>query len=397
MKISAYIVLLFLLLFTSAVAQVNSDFARTVIDSANSKFAPDKRVALVRIEAIQSGDNLVLKGQTNIGDAKKFIMDELEKNNIDFEDSIKLLPEKELGDTIYGIVNLSVANIRSKPYHPAELATQALLGTPVKVLKYDDGFYLIQTPDGYISWVDSDGIVRVTKDELDNWLAKDKVLYIKECGFSFSGADSENKRVSDLVMGDLLVKTGEEGDFTRVSYPDGREAFIENDYLMDFNLWLDTVTASEENIVETAFNFMGIPYLWGGTSSKGMDCSGFTKTVYFMNGLVLPRDASQQVHTGELVDTQNGFGNLIPGDLLFFGRKATKDKKEKVTHVAIYIGDTEYIHASGMVKVNSLDESRDNFSEYRLKSFIRAKRIINSVNKNGIYTVKDHKFYNGDF
>jgi cell wall-associated NlpC family hydrolase len=116
-----------------------------------------------------------------------------------------------------------------------------------------------------------------------------------------------------------------------------------------------------------------------------------------MNGLVIPRDASQQVHTGELVDTDDGFDNLIPGDLLFFGREATKKKKEKVTHVAIYIGDSEYIHASGMVRVNSLDESRENFSEYRLKSFIRAKRIITSVNKNDIYTIKDHNFYNGEF
>ena len=240
MKFSDYIVLSFLLLSTASCVQDNSNLAETVIDSAKSKYAPDKRVALVSIEATQRGDKLILKGQTNIEDAKKFIMNELEKKNINIEDSVKLLPEKELGDKIYGIVNLSVANIRSKPYHPAELATQALLGTPVRILKYDDGFYLIQTPDKYISWVDSDGIKRVTKNELDVWLANEKVIYIKECGFSYSGPGSANERISDLVVGDILVKTGGKGKFTSVSYPDGREAYVEKDRVMDYNLWLNT-------------------------------------------------------------------------------------------------------------------------------------------------------------
>jgi cell wall-associated NlpC family hydrolase len=136
--------------------------------------------------------------------------------------------------------------------------------------------------------------------------------------------------------------------------------------------------------------------LWGGTSAKGMDCSGFTKMVYFLNGIVLERDASQQVNQGSLIDTQNGFDKLQTGDLLFFGEHKTDSTKERVTHVAIYLGNYQYIHEAGRVKINSFDKDASNFNEYRLKHFIRAKRILNSIDKNGISSIKRNKFYLGE-
>ena len=92
-------------------------------------------------------------------------------------------------------------------------------------------------------------------------------------------------------------------------------------------------------LVETSKTLMGVPYLWGGTSTKGVDCSGFTKTIYYLNGMVIPRDASQQVHTGKLIDSVTNFDALEKGDLLFFGRKATDTGTEKVVHVGMWIGN----------------------------------------------------------
>ena len=91
----------------------------------------------------------------------------------------------------------------------------------------------------------------------------------------------------------------------------------------------------------------------------------------------LPRDASQQVQCGETIDTNNGFKNLKQGDLLFFGKKASNDKKERITHVAIYLDNASFIHASGEVKIQSLDPSSEIFAPERLETFIRAKRISN--------------------
>ncbi len=391
-------VLSLILLSTINFPQVNSlEKINSIIDDVSLKFAPDKRVALINVQVSKNGEGFILQGETNMPDAKEELMEKIRLEKIKVVDEIQILPEKKLKDKIYGIVNLSVANLRSNPKHPAELSTQALLGTIVRIYKSRGGFYLIQTPDDYLAWVDDDGIFPVNIEQLNDWNSMSKIIFWKDFGFAYSERDENSQRVSDLVIGDILIKLGETEEFVKVQFPDKRIAFIKKDEIFEYDKWLNNSKPTQKNIVETAHKFMGIPYLWGGTSAKGMDCSGFTKTVYFLNGVVLDRDASQQVHKGILVDTQNGFDNLKKGDLLFFGFKGTEKKKERITHVGIYIGNLEFIHEAGRVKINSFDESKPNFSKFRLDHFIRARRIIGSLNENGITTVKRSKFYNGDF
>lgn len=111
-----------------------------------------------------------------------------------------------------------------------------------------------------------------------------------------------------------------------------------------------------------------------------------------MNGIILARDASLQVHMGEKVEVDNYFSNFLSGDLLFFGRKADKDLPQKVTHVAISLGKSEYIHASNVIKVNSFDPQNPLYSEARRKSFVEARRILGSTNFNSIL-IKNHPWY----
>ncbi|TPE46297.1 C40 family peptidase [Pontibacter mangrovi] len=342
------------------------------IDSVRQEYAPDKRVALFNVE--QRGQ--VLAGETNMPEAKQELLEKLKAANITFVDSIQVLPEAELEGKAYGVIALSVANLRSEPKHPAELATQATMGTPVQVFKKERGWYLVQTPDKYLAWVDDRGVSLMDKAAFDNWQNSPKVLYTKPYGFALEAASANAGSVSDLVYGDVLALEKQQGDFYAVSFPDGRKGFVPVDESVKYEEWVGSRQPNGDNLVSTSKQLLGLPYLWGGTSMKGVDCSGFTKTVYFMNGLVLPRDASQQVHIGELVDTSNGWDNMQPGDLLFFGVPAKDGKPERVVHVGMWIGgNQEFIHSAGRVRISSMNPEAENFDEPELKRFLRAKRV----------------------
>jgi cell wall-associated NlpC family hydrolase len=115
-----------------------------------------------------------------------------------------------------------------------------------------------------------------------------------------------------------------------------------------------------------------------------MDCSGFTKMVYLMNGFVIPRDASQQINAGKIVDNKLDFADLQKGDLLFFGTTATEEKKQRVVHVAIWLGNEkmEFIHASGNVHVSSMDENQPNFDEMNKNRYLGSRRYLGIKDKN---------------
>ena len=144
--------------------------------------------------------------------------------------------------------------------------------------------------------------------------------------------------------------------------------------------------------METSKNLMGLPYLWGGTSAKGVDCSGYTKTIYVLNGIILPRDASQQIHTGIEVDSTRDFENLKPGDLLFFGRKATADSPERVIHVGMWIGDNKFIHSMGDVHISTMDKNDPEFDEYNYNRYLRTKRILGQEDEKLIQLTESELF-----
>lgn len=348
--------------------------------AVKTKFAPDKRVALFDISAEDKNGTILLIGESNLPEAVSALKDKLSNDNISFVDSIQMLPSKDLEGNTNAVINISVANLRSNPKHSAELATQATLGTPVKVLKKEGGWYYIQTPDKYLSWVDNGGITMMDTKRFKAWKAGDKIIYTKTYGHAYDAVD-EAAIVSDLVAGDILEFVKLSNDHFVTAYPDGRIAMILKNEAESYLGWIKDMNPTPENLVITSKTLMGVPYLWGGTSTKGMDCSGFTKTIYFLNGMVIPRDASQQVHTGVQTDEDRNFDNLEKGDLLFFGRKVTDSTKEKVVHVGMWIGNNEFIHASNMVRVSSIDPDADNYDEYNLNRYLRSKRILKAEDK----------------
>jgi len=365
-----------------------------IIKEVRAKYAPDKRTALFNVAPKALKGSVYFEGETNIPEAKSELFRKLAEKKIKCDDMIIVLPAKELGEKIYGVINASAAYLRTEPRHGAEMATQCLMGWPVKVLKkHREGWYLVQTPENYIAWVDDDAVALKTKKELDEHFIAKKVIYLDNFGFTNKTPDLNSQVVSDVIKGNIFKNLQTKDNLTEIEYPDKRRAWVENSKIKDLEEWFTALNPTEENLLSTAKTMMGIPYFWGGTSIKGLDCSGFTKTVYYLNGIWLPRDASQQVNVGELVDTKNGFGQCKVGDLLFFGTKGTDSTSERVTHVGMYIGDYDFIHEGGRVMINSFDNKKENFSQYRFNSFIRAKRILGVINKNLTEKINSNKFY----
>jgi len=356
------------------------NYAQNQIDALQKTVAPDKRVAVFQIEAHQKAETYTLKGETDQPKGLQTLRDSLTANNISFIDSVTVLPMAELGDKTHAIINISVANLRSNPKHSAELATQATLGTPVKVLKKEGDWYYIQTPDKSLAWVDAGGIELFTEQVIKKRESNPKIIYTKTYGHAYSELD-RTEIVSDLVAGNLLEVLKYADKFYMVRFPDGRQAYVAHEESEKYEDWLAGLDNNPGALVETSKLFMGVPYLWGGTSTKGMDCSGFTKTIYFLNGMIIPRDASQQVHTGKPIDDSGNFDSLEAGDLLFFGKKATDSIKEKVVHVGMWIGNNEFIHASDMVRISSVDKEATNYDEYNVNRYLRTKRILKEQDK----------------
>ncbi|MEM9326464.1 MAG: C40 family peptidase, partial [Bacteroidota bacterium] len=177
--------------------------------------------------------------------------------------------------------------------------------------------------------------------------------------------------------------------YTEVMIPGGRSALVKSSEVTPLEQWQQQTQFDPKHLVDFAYNFNGQPYLWGGNSLKGVDCSGFTGAVYYSMGIFLPRDASQQVKQGDDVayDVEEVeidgksyskmiADNLEVGDLLFFGNK----ERGRVTHVGIWIGNDEFIHSSGRVHVTSVDPAQERYEVNYVERLMGVKRINGSSN-----------------
>ncbi len=243
-----------------------------------------------------------------------------------------------------GVIINSVENMYSKPDTGVDVVSQAILGTTVKILKTEkdknkNTWYYIETPDTYQGWVEARA-VRLYKDKEKFYASEGRVIEITSLmAFIYSTPDVTKQKPllmapisSVLELGDYKERWGE------VTLPSGLRGYIQVGDGEIKQAPFKRPRLTPEEMVQLAKRFLGLPYLWGGTSPLGLDCSGFVQLIYRLSGIEILRDADIQYTNSGLLEVQKGQEKA--GDLVFFGRQ------NRITHVGMMISEKEFIHAT---------------------------------------------------
>lgn len=292
----------------------------------------------------------------------------------------------------WGVVNISVCNQRATPEYSAEMVSQALLGTPVHILRTggDYNWPEVQTPDGYKGWVHKDAIRYMDFEEYHAWNAAPKVVVTSLFALIRKKPSEKAETLSDAVAGCRLKYLGKSRRFFIVGFPDGRVGYISCKDAQEESDWREDLDQSPEAILASARSMLGFPYLWAGMSSKGTDCSGFVRAVLFMHDIIIPRDAGPQARVGQRITHKE---NLQPGDLVFFGRWK-ENGTPGVSHVGFYLGEGRFIHSLGLVKIGSFRPEDPYYDAYNTGRYLFGGRILPYINQDPeIQTTLTNPYY----
>jgi cell wall-associated NlpC family hydrolase len=254
------------------------------------------------------------------------------------------LPDADAGLPAVMVAASSVADVRRENAHASELLSQIVYGDAVTPLKDDGEWVLARLDDGYVGWIRSWHLARRSAEELAAFFARSRQRVARNHAEALEAPDPEALPVTDLVIGTRLVATscGKRG-WRAVALPDGKSGFVRSRALEPVPR---RRSPRREGLAATGLRFLGVPYIWGGTTPKGFDCSGLIQRIFRLHGLLLPRDSDQQARFGRL--EPEGLDAIDTGNLLFFG-------KEAITHVGMALPEGLFLHAYGQVRVGSLD------------------------------------------
>ncbi len=230
---------------------------------------------------------------------------------------------------MFGICNLAVIPLRHEASDKSEIVSQVLFGEHFEILEKNNQWYKIKVHyDLYEGWIDSKQVQIISESSYQN-LSDNTIILNADLLEYITGT---NNLLLPIPLGASL------------SFLNHNDINKDN---FEFEGTKTSGKKSKENLIKTSFMYLNAPYLWGGKTPFGIDCSGFTQMVYKLNGYQLLRDASQQATQGEALSF---IEESEPGDLAFFD-----NDEGSIIHVGIIMDDNYIIHASGKVRIDRID------------------------------------------
>ena len=267
----------------------------------------------------------------------------------------------------YGICLQSVIPVRAEPTHKAEMVTQVLFGELYRIYAVENSWCRIALAfDNYEGWIDLLQTTIIEGQEYSRLASSETTVTLDLVQLLSAGT---GKSMKPVVMGSSLPA------FSNQQFFVGKDAFFYEGSVSESRLNCisancgDAVTTRQQ-LVEDAMLYINAPYLWGGRSPFGIDCSGFVQMVYKLQGFKMMRDASQQATQGEVISLH---AESLPGDLAFFD-----NADGLITHVGMIIDRQRIIHCSGYVRIDTLDHEgiyNENLQKYTHKLRL-IKRMI---------------------
>lgn len=339
------------------------------IDAVRTERALDMRIAILDLRVEIRGSKLVILGATTEPGAVEDLIEKLTtlKSRKYIKDEVVRLPDESVGVDPHALVRAALAPVYGDPALPAPQTTQAVLGTRVEPLARARNWCRIRMEDGYIGWV-HDGYLQFGNRE---WAYAWETASSGEPVVSLGAEllDDAGRVFARLPWGARVTRFSQE----QYELPDGRRGLLGSGEIVAVDRLADWFPARGDSVTRTARRWVGAPYLWGGVTTGGVDCSGLVQAVFWLHGIAMPRDSDMQSRRGEEIDPGESYKNLNPGDLLFFS-----ETPGRVNHVAISLGGPHIVHSAltnGGVEVN--DMTGDDELEEKLRLvFARVMRLL---------------------
>lgn len=324
---------------TDAVALI-----RRAARDVRALFVPDPRVDLFDVCTHWDGAHISVQVTTTVPAAEAEFRTRLEAAGVDTDLRVRMLPPRAARRS-EALVRAAIAPVYRRPTMNSAQLTQYVMGSPLTLLSRQGRFWCIRGEDRHVGWVHSGFLA--PRETIRAFAREHTLAGRLLVSLGAVVVDDAGRPFARLPWGARVVRQ----DSGHVMLPDGRRGRIGAGEVMAADRISEYFPPRGENLARTARRWLGAPYLWGGVTPWGVDCSGFVQSLFRLHGIALPRDSDMQAKLGASVEAGAAWQDLRPGDLLFFA------ERRRVNHVAISMGGPGIVHASasnGGVHLNDM-------------------------------------------